>query len=42
MDDDYAAYPRYIRRPFDKGPGFSEVSVNHNLKKLLDLSESPS
>jgi superfamily II DNA or RNA helicase len=42
VDGDYAAYPRYVRRPFDKEPGFTEVSVNHDLKKLLALSESPS
>lgn len=42
VDDDYAAYPRYIRRPFDKEPEFAEVSTNHDLKKLLERSESPS
>jgi hypothetical protein len=42
VDGDHAAQPRYVRRPFDKKPGFTEVSVNHDLKKLLDLSEPPS
>lgn len=42
VDGDYAADPRYVRRPFDKEPGFTEVSANHDLKKLLALSEPPS
>ena len=42
VDGDHAAQPRYVRRPFDKEPGFTEVSANHDLKKLLDLSEPPS
>ncbi len=42
VDGEHAAQPRYVRRPFDKKPGFTEVSVNHDLKKLLDLSELPS
>jgi hypothetical protein len=42
VDGEHAAQPRYVRRPFDKEPGFADVSVNKDLKKLLDLSESPS
>jgi hypothetical protein len=42
VDGEHAAEPRYVRRPFDKEPGFTEVSVNHDLKKLLAMSESPS
>jgi len=42
VDGDYAADPRYVRRPFDKEPGFTEVSANHDLKKLLANSEPPS
>ncbi len=42
VDGEHAAQPRYVRRPFDKKPGFTEVSVNHDLKKLLELSEPPS
>ena len=42
VNGDRASQPRYVRRPFDKKPGFTEVSVNHDLKKLLDLSEPPS
>jgi len=41
VDGDHAAQPRYVRRPFEKKPGFTEVSVNHDLKKLLDISEPP-
>ena len=36
---DYAAYPRYARRPLDKEPGFAQVSVNYDLKTLLKLSK---
>ncbi len=42
VDGDRASEPRYVRKPFDKEPGFTEVSVNHDLKKLLALSEPPS
>lgn len=42
VDGERASEPRYVRRPFDKEPGFTEVSANHDLKKLLELSESPS
>lgn len=42
VDGDHASEPRYVRKPFDKEPGFTEVSVNHDLKKLLNLSEPPS
>ena len=42
VDGDRSSEPRYVRKPFDKEPGFTEVSVNHDLKKLLNLSESPS
>lgn len=42
VDGDYASYPRYVRRSFDREPGFAQVSVNYDLKKLLELSESPS
>jgi len=41
VDGEHAAQPRYVRRPFDKEPGFTEVSANHDLKKLLELSEAP-
>ena len=42
VDGEHAAEPRYVRRPFDKEPGFTEVSANHDLKKLLGMSEPPS
>jgi hypothetical protein len=42
VNGDYAAGPRYVRRPFDKEPGFTEVSANHDLKKLLANSMPPS
>ncbi len=42
VDGEHAAEPRYVRRPFDKEPGFTEVSANHDLKKLLAMSEPPS
>jgi hypothetical protein len=42
VNGDYAADPRYVRRPFDKVPGFTEVSANHDLKKLLANSMPPS
>ena len=42
VDGEHAAQPRYVRRPFDREPSFTEVSVNHDLKKLLDMSEPPS
>lgn len=42
VDGKHASEPRYVRQPFDKEPGFTEVSVNHDLKKLLDPSEPPS
>jgi hypothetical protein len=42
VDGEHSAEPRYVRRPFDKEPGFTEVSANHDLKKLLDMSEPPS
>lgn len=32
VDGDYAADPRYVWCHFDKEPGFSEVSANHELK----------
>jgi hypothetical protein len=34
--------PRYVRRPPFREPGFPEVSVNFDLKRLLALSEDPS
>ncbi|MBA3424614.1 MAG: DUF3883 domain-containing protein [Rubrobacter sp.] len=42
VEGERAAEPRYVRRPFDKEPGFTEVSANHDLKKLLELSQPPS
>lgn len=42
MEGDHAADSRYVRRPFDREPGFSEVSVNYDLKKLLANSMPPS
>ncbi len=42
VDGERASEPRYVRRPFDREPGFTEVSANHDLKKLLDLSKPPS
>ena len=42
VDGERAAEPRYVRRPFDKEPGFTEVSANHDLKKLLAMSKPPS
>ncbi len=42
VNGDYAADPRYVRRPFDKEPGFTEMSANHDLKKLLANSMPPS
>ena len=41
-DRDHESQPRYVRRPFSKEHGFTEVSANHDLKKLLDLSEPTS
>jgi len=38
VDGEHAADPRYVRRPFDKEPCFTEVSANHDLKKLLERS----
>jgi hypothetical protein len=42
VNGDYAAAPRYVPRPFDKEPGFTEMSANHDLKKLLANSMPPS
>lgn len=42
VEGDHAADSRYVRRPFDREPGFSEVSVNYDLKKLLANSMPPS
>ena len=42
VDGEHAAEPRYVRRPFDREPGFTEVSVNYDLKKLLAMSQLPS
>lgn len=41
VDDDHAVQPGYIRRLFDKKRGFTKVSVNHDLKEPLELSEGP-
>jgi hypothetical protein len=41
VDGEHAAEPRYIKRPFDREPGFTEVSVNYDIKKLLDVAEKP-
>jgi len=43
VEIDGAAHgPRYVRRPPFREPGFSEVSVNFNLKELLARAANPS
>ena len=39
-EDDSTEGPYYIRRPFDREPGWGVSSVNYNLKELLNRSES--
>lgn len=41
IEGESAGEPRYVRRPFDREPAFDDVSVNKDLKKLLDRSKSP-
>jgi hypothetical protein len=37
----FAHQPRYLRRPFDRQPGFDENAVIFNLKKLLARADVP-
>jgi len=39
VDGDTTHIPRYIRRPFQKGPDFGVMSVNYNLEELLESVE---
>jgi hypothetical protein len=40
-DDDSPKGPYYIRRPFDREPGWGVSSINYNLSDLLQKAESP-
>lgn len=42
VDGEKAGEPRYVRGAFDREPAFIEVSVNYDLKKLLEMSGPPS
>ena len=40
-EDDSHEGPYYIRRPFDREPGWGVSSINYNLSDLLQKSETP-
>jgi hypothetical protein len=40
-EDDSHEGPYYIRRPFDREPGWGVSSINYNLSDLLQKAESP-
>jgi adenine-specific DNA methylase len=40
-EDDSHDGPYYIRRPFDREPGWGVSSINYNLSDLLQKAESP-
>ena len=39
-EDDSHERPYYIRRPFDREPGWGVSSINYNLSDLLQKAES--
>ena len=39
-EDDSHEGPYYIRRPFDREPGWGVSSINYNLSDLLQKAES--
>ena len=42
VEDGKARPPRYVRKPFEKEPGFGVTSSNYDLKELLARSKAPS
>ncbi|MFO7782072.1 MAG: SNF2-related protein [Spirochaetia bacterium] len=41
VDGDTPEGPYYVRRPFDREPGWNETSVNLDVAKLLSIAETP-
>jgi hypothetical protein len=39
-EDDSADGPYYIRRPFDREPGWGVSSINYNISDLLQRAEA--